>query len=104
MGQLGHKVPTSPINGTGNAFKGRRKSVRIIIDIQDNERANALVELLNQLPFVKIEKGREKRKTNKKLKALDDIFGIWKDRNISKGSLRREAWKRRYEKIGLEVE
>lgn len=78
--------------------------MRIILDIQDNERANALVELLKQLPFVKIEKGREKRITNKKLKALDDIFGIWKDRNISKGSLRREAWRRRYEKIGLEVE
>jgi hypothetical protein len=84
--------------------KEGKKRVRVILDIQDNERANALVELLKQLPFVKIEKGREKRKTNKKLKALDDIFGIWKDRNISKGSLRREPWKRRYQKIGLEVE
>ena len=78
--------------------------MRIILDIQDNERASALVELLKQLPFVRIEKGKEKRITNKKLKALDDIFGIWKDRNISKGSLRREVWKKRYDKIGLEVE
>lgn len=72
--------------------------MRIILDIQDNERAKTLVEVLSQLSFVKIEKGREKRITKKKLKALDDIFGIWKDRNISKGSLRREVWKRRYEK------
>ena len=72
--------------------------MRIILDIQDNERAKTLAEVLSQLSFVKIEKGREKRITKKKLKALDDIFGIWKDRNISKGSLRREVWKRRYEK------
>lgn len=78
--------------------------MRIILDIKDNERAKTLVEVLSQLSFVKIEKEREKRITKKKLKALDDIFGIWKGRNISKGSLRREVWKRRYEKIGLGVE
>lgn len=78
--------------------------MRIILDIQDNERAKTLAEVLSQLSFVKIEKGREKRITKKKLKDLDDIFGIWKDRNISKESLRREVWKRRYEKIGLGVE
>ncbi|HUV50274.1 MAG TPA: hypothetical protein VMW78_04565 [Anaerolineae bacterium] len=78
--------------------------MRIILDIQDNERAKSLVEVLSQLSFVKIEKSREKIITKKKLKALDDIFGVWKDRNISKGSLRREVWKRRYEKIGLGVE
>ena len=77
--------------------------MKIILDIQDNQRAKTLVEVLSQLSFVKIEKGREKRIT-KKNQALDDIFGIWKDRNISKGSLRREVWKRRYEKIGLGVE
>jgi len=69
--------------------------VRIILDIQDNERAKTLVEVLSQLSFVKIEKRREKMITKKKLKALDDIFGVWKDRNISKGSLRRDVWKRR---------
>ena len=69
--------------------------MRIISDIQDNKRAKTLVEVLSQLSFVKIEKGREKRITKKKFQALDDIFGIWKDRNISKGSLRREVWKRR---------
>jgi len=77
--------------------------MRIILDIQDNERANAFVELLKQLPFVKIQNGVKRRMTSNKVKALDDIFGIWKDRDISKGSLRRKAWKRRYEKIGLEV-
>jgi len=50
------------------------------------------VEVLSQLSFVKIEKGREKKITKKKIKALDDIFGIWKGRNISKESLRREVW------------
>ncbi len=69
--------------------------MRIISDIQDNKRAKTLVEVLSQLSFVKIEKGRKKRITKKKFQALDDIFGIWKDRNISKGSLRREVWKRR---------
>lgn len=69
--------------------------MRIILDIQDNERAKTLVEVLSQLSFVKIEKRREKMITKKKLKALDDIFGVWKDRNISKGSLRRDVWKRR---------
>ena len=69
--------------------------MRIILDIQDNERAKTLAEVLSQLSFVKIEKGREKKITKKKLKALDDIFEIWKDRNISKGSLRRDVWKRR---------
>ena len=69
--------------------------MRIILDIQDNKRAKTLVEVLSQLSFVRIEKGSEKRITKKTFQALDDIFGIWKDRNISKGSLRREVWKRR---------
>ena len=59
--------------------------MRIILDIQNNERAKTLAEVLSQLSFVKTEKGREERITKKKIKALDDIFGIWKDRNISKG-------------------
>ncbi|MEA3416616.1 MAG: hypothetical protein U9R02_10775 [Thermodesulfobacteriota bacterium] len=66
--------------------------MKIILDIQDSERAKTLAEVLSQLSFVKIEKGREKRITKKKLKALDDIFGIWKDRNISKESLRRQHY------------
>jgi hypothetical protein len=66
----------------------KETTVKIILEIQDNKRANTLVEVLSQLSFVKIEKGKEKRLTKKKFNALDNIFGIWKDRNISKGSLR----------------
>ncbi len=63
--------------------------MRIILEVENNKEGRALINFLKKLPFVKI---RETQKSKKKHK-LDEIFGIWKDRDITKEKLRKKAWR-----------
>ncbi len=47
------------------------------------------MKLLRFFPFFKI----KKRTQEKDLKKLKEVFGIWKNRNISKLSLRKKVWR-----------
>ncbi len=62
--------------------------MKVILKIENSHRGRALLEFLKQLPFVEIEeKNKKKSKSN-----LDDIFGIWKNRNITLEEIRQRAW------------
>ncbi|HFC98793.1 MAG TPA: hypothetical protein ENJ40_10155 [Thermosulfurimonas dismutans] len=63
--------------------------MKIVMEVEDTNRGKVLLEFLKQLPFVKI-KGT--RKTRKGIQ-LNEVFGIWKNREITKGKLRKKAWR-----------
>ncbi len=66
--------------------------MRFILEIEDNKEGKALMKFLSQLSFVKIGEAQKRRKKRASLK-IDEIFGIWKDRDITKETLREKAWR-----------
>jgi len=63
--------------------------MRIILEIENTEMGKALINFLKQLPFVKMKRTRKfKKKTN-----IEEIFGIWKGREISQKTIREKAWR-----------
>ena len=63
--------------------------MRIILEIENPEMGKALINFLKQLPFVKMKRTRKvKKKTN-----IEEIFGIWKGREISQKTIREKAWR-----------
>ena len=66
--------------------------MHIILEIKDNKEGKALIKFLRQLPFVKIGETQKRRKNRNVLK-IEEIFGIWKDRDITKERLREKAWR-----------
>ena len=63
--------------------------MQVILEVENNKEGRALINFLRQLPFVKIQKSQKYKKEQK----LDEIFGIWKDRDITKETLREKAWR-----------
>lgn len=72
---------------------------RLQIKIKDADKAIIVLNLLKELPFVEIEKGGDE-KNQKRVKmgkiGLNDLFGIWEDREISLGGIRKKAWMRNH--------
>ena len=70
---------------------------RLQIKIKDAEKAIIVLKLLNELPFVEIEKS-DYEKTGKSVKrdkeSLADLFGLWEGRKISLSDIRKKAWAR----------
>ena len=50
------------------------------------------MKFLKQLSFVKIREAQKQRK-KRKVSEIEEIFGIWKDRDITKERLREKAWR-----------
>lgn len=70
---------------------------RLCIKIKDDDKVAVVLNLLKELTFVEIEGGTERK--GKKFKkesegSLEDLFGIWENRNIDLESIRKKAWKR----------
>ena len=66
--------------------------MHLIIDIEDNKEGRALMKFLRQLSFVKIRETQKQRKS-REVSKIKEIFGIWKDRDITKEQLREKAWR-----------
>ena len=64
--------------------------MRIVLEVEDNKEGRALMQFLKQLSFVRIEKTQKQRR--KRLK-FEEIFGLWRNRNITKEKLREKAWR-----------
>ena len=64
--------------------------MRIILKVEDNKEGRALMEFLKQLSFVRIEESQKQRR--KRLK-IEEIFGLWRNRDITKEKLREKAWR-----------
>ena len=63
--------------------------MRVILEVENNKEGRALINFLKQLPFVKIKEPQKSKKEHK----FKEIFGIWKDRNITKEKLREKVWR-----------
>jgi hypothetical protein len=65
--------------------------MRVIIDIEDNKKGKSFIEFIKKLPFIKFQvkdNAKKKRKGE-----LNELFGIWEKRDITKESLRENAWR-----------
>lgn len=75
---------------------------RFQIVIKDEDKVDILINLLKELPFVEIEQSVTE---NFAIPAdtcednLEDLFGIWKDRDISLKDIREKAWMRKYDSM-----
>jgi len=67
---------------------------KILINIKDRSKAHIVVDLLKELSFIEF---KELGKTDKTGKASDfrELYGIWKDREVSLDALRQKAWQRK---------
>jgi hypothetical protein len=66
--------------------------MEINIKIDDDSKANTVLSLLKDLPYVQI---KIKKSKNPNIEPnIDDLFGLWRDRDISAKELRKQAWKR----------
>lgn len=68
---------------------------RLCIKIKDNEKANIVLNLLKQLPFVEIEESVDEKagKSGKEDKgSVSDLFGLWENRKITLSDIRKKAW------------
>jgi hypothetical protein len=75
---------------------------RLHIKIKDSKKATIVFNLLKELPFIEIEK--TENDTNVKplkhrKKNLEDIFGLWENREISIADIRKKAWTRNYDSM-----
>ena len=67
------------------------------INIKDSKKAVIVINLLKELPFVEIEDHSIDKKDNtdkKKTKSLEDLFGLWENKEISLLTIRKKAWAR----------
>ena len=69
---------------------------RLYINIKDSEKAVIVINLLKELPFVEIEGNtiNKKDESAKKAKSLEDLFGLWENKDISLLKIRKKAWAR----------
>jgi hypothetical protein len=70
---------------------------RLHINNKDSEKTVIVVNLLKELPFVEIEGNTIDKKgdpVKKKAKSLEDLFGLWENRDISLLKIRKKAWVR----------
>ena len=65
--------------------------MNITIRVKNKTRAEKLIEFLKELPYVEM---GEKKKQVKKRNDFKQLFGLWKDRDISLEKIRDSAWKR----------
>jgi hypothetical protein len=63
--------------------------MEIHIKIADDSKANIVLSLLKDLPYVQIKIIKSKNKDNEP--NIDELFGLWKDRDISAKELRKQA-------------
>ncbi len=63
----------------------------IVLKIKDNSKKEFLITLLKQFSFVDISYRKIDGAKNSKT-SLNDIYGIWKDKDVSLDNIRKNAW------------
>jgi len=65
---------------------------KIVINVKDDTKINALVNFLQEINFIDIE--REKNITTISRKGdLRKLFGLWENRDITLEEIRQKAWR-----------
>ncbi len=66
--------------------------MRVVLEVEDSKKGYALINFLKNLSFVKIEDTFKRKRKKNKFK-IEEVFGIWKDRDLTKEKLREKAWR-----------
>ena len=66
---------------------------RLIIRIKDDAKLNALINFLNEISFIEVEREKQEPSTISRKGDLRKLFGIWENRDISLSDIRRTAWR-----------
>jgi hypothetical protein len=68
---------------------------KIVINVKDDKKINALISFLNEINFidVEVENKKKNRITSSTKGDLRKLFGIWKSRDISLADIRKKAWR-----------
>jgi hypothetical protein len=66
---------------------------RIVINVKDDKKINALVSFLNEINFIDVEKEKKGMPTTSRKGDLRKLFGIWKTRDITLADIRKKAWR-----------
>ena len=64
--------------------------MKIVLEIKDIEKAKTVINFLNQNPYIKI-KDIENIEKKKKTFDMNQMFGLWKKRDITKEEIREKA-------------
>ena len=67
---------------------------KITLRIKDETKLSFFLKLISQLDFVEVEKASPERKSTTKKYDFFASAGLWKNRSIDAGELRKNAWKR----------
>ena len=70
---------------------------RVQINIKDSSKAIIVINLLKELPFVEIEESKADKRVKpvrRGKESLEDLFGLWENREISLIDIRNKAWNR----------
>ena len=67
----------------------------VVLNIKNEEKGKFLLEFLKQVEFIDIKELSHKKTEKKEKNSFRELFGIWKDRNISLETIRKKAWKDR---------
>ena len=66
---------------------------RLIINVKDDAKINALITLLNEINFIEVEREEKVASGLSRKGDLRKLFGIWENRNISLAEIRQKAWR-----------
>jgi len=67
----------------------------IVLNIKNEEKGKFLLDFLKQVEFVDIEEPSPQKAGPIEKNSFRELFGIWKDRDISLETIRKKAWKER---------
>ncbi len=66
---------------------------RIVTNVKDDKKINALVSFLNEINFIDVEKEKKGILATSRKGDLRKLFGIWRTREISLADIRKKAWR-----------
>ncbi len=66
----------------------------MLVRIHDERKAAIFFEFLKELPFIDVVKEQPLQSADQNENSIEDIFGIWKNRDISLESIRNKSWSR----------
>ncbi len=64
--------------------------MKIVIDISDERKAQHLIDILKDIPYINNIQVKEEKKKGKP--DFNSVFGIWKDKDITLEEIRKKAW------------
>jgi hypothetical protein len=66
---------------------------KLIIHIKDDAKLNALINFLNEINFIEVEREEKAPSGLSRKGDLRKLFGIWENRDISLSDIRQKAWR-----------